>query len=98
VPGGGTEHIERVLQKSGFEEVGSYSFVEPHDWTVETILGNLYSLSVCSKRVLGSNADAFEADLMATLLAHDISGRYHETMRFGYTLGRKPAFVSRPHP
>jgi SAM-dependent methyltransferase len=71
VPGGGTEHTERVLQKSGFEEVGSYSFIEPHDWTLETILGNLYSLSVCSKRVLGNKAEGFEADLKAALLAHD---------------------------
>src|SRR5262249_39720846 len=71
VPGGGTEHTEWVLQQSGFEEVGSYSFIESHDWTLETILGNLYSLSVCSKRVLGSNADAFESDLKAALLTHD---------------------------
>jgi ubiquinone/menaquinone biosynthesis C-methylase UbiE len=88
VPSGSTEHTEWVLQQSGFEEVGSYSFIEPHDWTIETILGNLFSLSVCSKRVLGSNADAFETDLKAALLAHDPSGRYHEKMRFGYTLGR----------
>jgi hypothetical protein len=91
VPVGSTEHIELVLQRSGFEAVGSYSFSEAHDWTVETILGNLYSLSVCSKRVLGSKADAFEADLKAGLLAHNPSGLYHETIPFGYTLGRKPA-------
>jgi ubiquinone/menaquinone biosynthesis C-methylase UbiE len=91
VPGGGTEHGEQVLREAGYEEVGSYSFDEPHDWTIETIIGNLYSLSVCSKRVLGSKAEAFEAELKAGLLAHDPSGLYHETMRFGYTLGRKPA-------
>jgi ubiquinone/menaquinone biosynthesis C-methylase UbiE len=90
-PGVGTEHIEQVLREVGYEAVGSYSFVEPHDWTIETILGNLYSLSVCSRRVLGDNTDAFEADLRAGLLAHDPGGLYHEEMRFGYTLGRKPA-------
>jgi SAM-dependent methyltransferase len=90
VPVGSTEHIEIVLQKSGFEEVGSYSFSEPHSWTLEAILGNLYSLSVCSKRVLGSNTEAFEAELKAGLLTHNPGGLYHETMRFGYTLGRKP--------
>lgn len=89
-PGGDTEDMEWALQQSSFEEVGSYSFVEPYDWTVESILGNLYSLSVCSKRILGSNVDAFESDLTAALLAHDPSRQYHEDMQFGYTLGRKP--------
>ncbi|HZT41770.1 MAG TPA: class I SAM-dependent methyltransferase [Chthonomonadaceae bacterium] len=91
VPGSGPDHNEQVLREIGFDEVGSYDFVEGHDWTLEAILGNLYSLSVCSKRVLGSHADAFEADLKAALLGHNPSGLYNETMRFGYTLGRKPA-------
>lgn len=91
VPGAGPDHTEQILRAIGFEEVGSYSFVEEHLWTIETIVGNLYSLSVCSKRILGGNAEAFEADLKAALLTHDPSGLYHEKMRFGYTLGRKPA-------
>jgi hypothetical protein len=91
VPGSGPDATEQVLQETGFEEVGSYRFVEAYEWTIETIPGNLYSLSVCSKRVLGANADAFEADLKAALLAHDPSGLYHEKMCLGYTLGRKPA-------
>lgn len=91
MPSSGPDHTEQVLREIGFEEVGSYSFTEPRDWTLETILGNLYSLSVCSRRILGSHADAFEADLKAALLAHDASDRYHEEICFGYTLGRKRA-------
>jgi SAM-dependent methyltransferase len=91
VPGSGPDPAEQAMREIGFEQIGSYRFVEGYGWTTETILGNLYSLSVCSKRVLGSNADAFEADLKKSLLAHDPSGLYHETMHFGYTLGRKPA-------
>jgi SAM-dependent methyltransferase len=90
-PGSGPDHYERVLRATGFVEVASYPFVAPHDWTIDTIIGNLYSTSFCSKRVLGDNAAAFEAELKAALLAHDPSGKYHEPMRFGYTLGRKPA-------
>jgi SAM-dependent methyltransferase len=90
-PGSGPEHNERVLRETGFEDVASYAFVERHDWTIETIIGNLYSTSFCSKNVLGANAEAFEAELRAALLAHDPSGKYRETMRFGYTIGRKPA-------
>jgi hypothetical protein len=91
VPNSGPDLTEEVLREMGFEQIGSYCFVEGYGWNIETIVGNLYSLSVCSKRVLGGNADAFEADLKRALLAHDPSGLYHEKMHFGYTLGRKSA-------
>src|SRR5262245_35316324 len=89
-PGSGPEHYELVLRESGFEDVASYAFVEEQTWTIETIIGNLYSTSFCSKNVLGDNSEAFEADLRAALLAHDPSGEYREQMGFGYTIGRKP--------
>jgi SAM-dependent methyltransferase len=89
-PGSGPDHNERVLRATGFAEVASYSFIAPYDWTIDTIIGNLYSTSFCSKHVLGDNAAAFEAELKAALLAYDPSGKYPEQMRFGYTLGRKP--------
>jgi len=88
-PGSGPEHNELVFRETGYADVASYPFVEGHDWTIETIIGNLYSTSFCSKNVLGDNSEAFEADLKAALLAHDPSGQYRETMRFGYTIGRK---------
>jgi SAM-dependent methyltransferase len=90
-PGSGPDYNERVLRATGFAEVASYPFVAPHDWTIATILGYLYSTSFCSKQVLGDNAAAFEAALKAALLAHDASGTYHEQMRWGYTIGRKPS-------
>ena len=80
-----------VLRDAGFAEVASHAFGEDYDWTIEAILGNLYSTSVCSKRVVGVNAVAFEAELTSALLAHDPSGTYREQVRFGYTIGRKPA-------
>jgi ubiquinone/menaquinone biosynthesis C-methylase UbiE len=89
-PGSGPEHYERVLREAGFEDVTSEAFVEEHTWTIETIIGNLYSTSFCSKNVLGDNSEAFEAELRAALLAHDPSGTYRENIGFGYTIGRKP--------
>lgn len=89
-PGSGPEHYELVLREAGFEDVASYSFDEGYTWTIETIIGNLYSTSFCSRNVLGNTSEAFEADLRAALLAYDPSGTYRETMRFGYTIGRKP--------
>jgi len=88
--GSGPEDNERVLRGAGFLEVDSYSFVETQVLTIEAIAGYLSSTSYCSRRALGPNADAFEAELRAALLAHDPSGLYRQAMGFGYTLGRKP--------
>jgi SAM-dependent methyltransferase len=90
-PGSGPEHNERVLKESGFEEVASYPFVEAHEWTIKTIVGYLYSTSACSKHILGGDAEGFESDLEAALMAHDPSGIYRENTPWGYTIGRKPS-------
>jgi ubiquinone/menaquinone biosynthesis C-methylase UbiE len=84
------EHVTRTLREAGFTDVTSRSFAEPHDWTLETVCGYLQSTSVCSKRALGDDFEAFEADLQAALLAEAASGVFHEDLSFGYTLGRKP--------
>lgn len=90
-PGGGPAHYELVMLDAGFVEIASYEFAEAHTWTIESIIGNLYSTSFCSRRALGDHAAAFEAELRAALLAHDPRGTYHEQINFGYTIGRKPA-------
>ncbi len=90
-PGRGPAHNILVLQEAGFRDVENHSFVHGHEWTLESIIGNLYSTSHCSRNVLGDRAEAFEADLVEALLAHDPGGRYQEEMRCGYTLGRRPS-------
>ena len=90
-PGMGPYHSRLVQQDAGFLEVDSFSFVQPHVWTVESIVGNMYSTSRCSKKVLGDDAKGFEADLTEALLAHDASGHFRENLRCGYALGRKPS-------
>lgn len=81
---------QKLLQRAGFVDVESYGFAHPHVWTLDSIIGNLYSTSTCSKQVLGSKAEQFESELRRKLLAYDARGRYPETMRFGYTLARRP--------
>jgi len=89
-PGVGPDHDERVLRDCGFVDVASHPFVERQDWTIESIIGYLYSTSLCSKRVLGSNGASFEAELGAALLEHSPGGIYRENIQWGFTLGRKP--------
>jgi hypothetical protein len=81
----------RVLRAAGFTEVASRSFQEPRDWSFEEIVGYLQSTSVCSKMALGEQFASFEADLRAALLDEPGAGSFHEELRCGYTLGRKPA-------
>ena len=88
---GGPPHGE-FLRAAGFD-IESYEFFVPYVWTLESIVGNLYSTSIASKRVLGDRAEAFEADLRRALVAYDSTGRYRETLRFGYTLARRPVLA-----
>jgi SAM-dependent methyltransferase len=90
LPASGPEHCEAVLSAAGFSGVASHPFTFPYCWTVDSILGYLYSTSVCSRRILGERAGAFESGLASALLGHDPGGQYRENMRFGYTFGRKP--------
>jgi SAM-dependent methyltransferase len=88
--GSGPEHSIRVLERLGFGDVVSRSFSEPLEWSVESLLGCLFSMSRCSRRVLGDTVEAFEAEIRDVLLAHEPSSRFVEELRCGYTLGRKP--------
>ena len=86
----GKYHDERVLESTGFVDVRSYEFLYHYEWTLESIIGNLYSTSGYSRRALGDRTTEFERAIEKALLAHDGSGRYEETMRFAYTLARRP--------
>ncbi len=86
----GPAHDQRVLREAGFAQVANHTFVVPHTWTIGTILGFLYSTSVCSRRILGAGAEAFESDLRAALHAHDPGGAYREEIQWGYTIGGRP--------
>jgi len=85
---------EDALRGAGFVPVVTRDFPAAHEWRLPELLGNLRSTSVLSRAALGDRHEAFEAALTSALLAHDPSGRYAETVRFGYTLARKPEVVS----
>jgi SAM-dependent methyltransferase len=81
---------EAIFRAVGFDDAASYQFSIPYVWTLDAIVGNLYSTSVASKRALGDKAADFEADLRRTLLAYDARGEYRATFSFGFTLARRP--------
>ena len=79
------------LRRAGFVDIADDQFKVAHVWTVEAIIGHLYSTSYGSKAQLGDRTAAFEAELTRALLAVAPSGRFRQEMAFGYTLARKPA-------
>ena len=77
-----------VLTDAGFAVAGEEDFPTPHEWTVESLTGFLYSTSVLSKHALGSHAPAFEDDLRDRLLDIAPDNAFRESIGFHFTLAR----------
>ena len=83
---------QAVVGKSQFVEVIQHTEPFDHDWTVESMLGNLYSMSFCNRDRLGDLAEAFERDIRAAALAVEPSGELRgELHEFFAVLGFKRA-------
>jgi hypothetical protein len=78
-----------ALRGAGFIDVANWTFHEPRDWKFEEIVGYLQSTSVCSRKALGGDFEAFEAELRAVLGDPPASRAFHENQQWGYTIGRK---------
>jgi ubiquinone/menaquinone biosynthesis C-methylase UbiE len=65
---------EAYLRRSRFVDQIEHSELFEVEWTVDSIIGNLYSMSFCNRKVLGERIEAFERDLRRTVLAVEPSG------------------------
>jgi len=65
---------ETFIGRSRFKGLVSYNESFDIEWTVDSIIGNLYSMSFCSRRILGDRVNAFERDLREAVLAAEPSG------------------------
>jgi ubiquinone/menaquinone biosynthesis C-methylase UbiE len=73
-----TKRFETVLAESQFHGLESYEFKTKRTWTMDSIMGYLYSTSSTSIPVLGDKKEAFEADLRTRLAALEPSGLFKE--------------------
>jgi SAM-dependent methyltransferase len=71
----GAELHDAVLARSRFAGLEEYTENFEPEWSVDSILGNLYSMSFCSRALLGDRVDDFERDLRAALAEVCPSGR-----------------------
>ncbi|WP_313640604.1 class I SAM-dependent methyltransferase [Paenibacillus sp.] len=92
------ERHEDVVARSSFEDVErmdlpSYSIT----WTVDSILGNLYSTSYASKRLFGDHLERFEADMKSSLLEIEPSGKFTEELSVSVITAFKHKCLRRPY-
>jgi SAM-dependent methyltransferase len=69
---------EALLARSPFRHVQRRSYESTRPWTVEQVIGYLYSTSVPIRRILGDRRGAFEQAITDALLAIDPSGQFIE--------------------
>ncbi len=81
----------QVLAGAGFEPAADRGFTVGHRWTLAGLGGLIRSTSFLPAAVLGSQGEAFDGDLAATLSPLADDGTFPETLSFSYELARKPA-------
>jgi ubiquinone/menaquinone biosynthesis C-methylase UbiE len=68
------ERHDAYLKRSHFRDLIEHLESFEVEWTVESIVGNLYSMSFCNRRLLGGRAEVFERDLRNAILGVEPSG------------------------
>ena len=58
---------DELIAEFGFTDVATETFESEREWTVEGVVGYVFSLSFCSPETLGDDKWAFEEDLRARL-------------------------------
>lgn len=72
---------EVIASGSLFERVETHTLPAYEKvWTVDQILGHLYSTSFASRRLLGDRVEGFEVDLRETLLNLNPGGQFSEQL------------------
>lgn len=77
-PPSSDESHESLLSRSPFPNVHRVIHEFTREWTVDAIIGYLYSTSLPLRRLLGDRRAAFEHEVAATLLAIEPGGRFTE--------------------
>lgn len=79
-----------VLADAGFDVIGTFEFVVPFTWTLESLVGFAHSTSILSRTVMGNHLEAFERDLQDRLLAVQPDGIFLDSVGFSYDLAVRP--------
>ncbi|MFC7194706.1 hypothetical protein ACFQL4_08640 [Halosimplex aquaticum] len=81
---------DELIAEREFEDVEVATFEETREWTVDGIVGYVFSLSFCSPTTFGDQSDDFEADLRERL-GELGGGPFRQDDEVRVISGRKPA-------
>jgi SAM-dependent methyltransferase len=65
---------QAFLRRSRFTDLADHQEEFEVEWTIESVIGNLYSMSFCNHDELGERAAAFERDIAKAILEVEPSG------------------------
>ncbi len=68
------ERHDAFLKRSCFKDLMKQRESFEVEWIVESVIGNLYSMSFCNRKLLGDRAAAFERDVRKSILEIEPSG------------------------
>ena len=83
----GKPHAE-VLEQAGLNHEGRFEFQVSHEWTVESLVGFVYSTSFLNRTVLGASSADFENDLHGQLVGSEGAAPFRQQLSFAYELAR----------
>jgi SAM-dependent methyltransferase len=79
---------EQVLRRAGLFYEGLFEFSVVERWSIQTLIGFVYSTSFLNRTVLERHVDEFESDLRRRLLACCADGVFEQDLAFAYELAR----------
>jgi ubiquinone/menaquinone biosynthesis C-methylase UbiE len=82
--------FEEMLAESAFSQIEAGRYTYAHTWTLDEVVGQLYSTSYGNPTLFGDRLPAFEADLRRTLLAIEPSGRFVQTVHCDWAFAWRP--------
>ena len=77
-----------VLEQTGFTYDGRFEFPRIETWTVESLVGFLYSTSILSRVAVGGATEPFEADVTRRLTPFTEDGTFQCEAVYAYELAR----------
>ncbi len=87
--GNNEKRHEEIIKESRFKLLKTDNFIFHYTWTVETIIGYLYSTSFCNRELLGENCFLFEEELTNKLLEINPEGNFNEKVELTYFFLKK---------
>jgi SAM-dependent methyltransferase len=84
------EPFEESLRGAGFASVRQFRVESQRTWTVDSVIGYLYSTSFARRDLFGAQLARFERDLTDELLHYSPSGHFNEAASFDIWMGEKP--------